>query len=95
MAFQPHPFPTNSLGLQRGTVLEALDEIVWQIGMKIGDRIFLGFDGTDVRFGSFDWSIDQLVNEIERGVWKVVGQVDLSNEDASLEFARKVELLQI
>lgn len=95
MTFQPHPFPENGLGLQRGTILEATDEIVWQLGMKIGDRIPIGFDGKSVRCGPFDWSIEQLVEEVECGVWKIVGRVDLSKEAKSLEFARKIELLQV
>ncbi len=72
-------FPQNVLGLKRGTVLEAIHPIVRQLGLKIGDQIFIGFDGTYVCSGAFDWSIGQLINEIERGIWKICGSIDLSN----------------
>lgn len=89
-------FPFNSMGIQRGTVIRSNDILVErQLGIKIGEKIPVGFDGEYVRCGPFTWSIDQLMDEIDYGCWVIDGLVDLSNPLVSLGFAEKVEQLDI
>ena len=73
----PEPFPENSLNLKRGSVLEAVYEDIgeWIDGLKPGDKIIIGFDGEYVSFLSYSWSIEQIVDEINSGYWKITGEV--------------------
>ncbi len=84
-------FPENLLGIKRGTILEAIHPVVSQLGMKVGDKLVVGFDGAYVRCMGFTWSIDQLVEEIEMGVWKMIGVFDLSDPVKKIFFTRFVE----
>lgn len=88
-------FPNNNAGLKRGTILQATHEAVSQLGLKVGDRIPIGFDGEYIRCGPFTWSVTQLTDEISGGIWSIAGEVDLSPPDRSLTFARKIELLEL
>jgi hypothetical protein len=88
-------FPENKLGLVRGSILQAKDETVSQLGLKVGHQIPIGYDGESVRCMGFDWDIDQLVGEIEAGIWEIVGKADLSDPQKSAEFARVVEQIQL
>ena len=85
-------FPQNELGLKRGTILTAIDDAVSQLGMKRGDKIILGFDGKYIRCQGFTWSIEQITTEIEvYKIWKIDGEVDLSDPARSLKFAQDIE----
>lgn len=85
-------FPENRLNLTRGTVLEATHTAVGSLGLKPGDRIVIGYDGTYVRFRHFTWSVDQIVSEIEElGYWEVVGTMDLSKPSVERFFAQTFE----
>lgn len=88
-------FPANSAGLQRGTILEATHPTVGQLGMTVGDKIPIGFDGEYICCGPFTWSIEQLTDEIVMGVWKIAGTVDLSDSERSTMFANQIERLAI
>lgn len=89
-------FPSNLMGIQRGTLIRSNHiQVEKQLGIKIGEKIPVGFDGEYVRCGPFTWSIDQLMDEIDRGYWVIDGLVDLSNPLVSLGFAEKVEQLDI
>lgn len=89
------PFPENTAGLKRGTMLEATHPMVAQLGMKVGDRIAIGFDGEYVRFGPLTWDVEQLADEIAHGVWRIVGALDLNNSRANELFCLTVEHLKI
>lgn len=86
-------FPKNFHGLKRGTILKALDDRVRMVGLKKGDRIPIGYDGEYIRCVSLTWNIEQIVEEILRGVWDVDGELDLSDPELSLQFAQHVERL--
>lgn len=89
-------FPDNILGLRRGSVLEAMDEVVNQITLNVGTKIVIGYDGEYVRFGPFTWSIEQILEEIERGIWRITGSVwDLSDPEELAEFGRMIEHIEI
>lgn len=89
-------FPKNKLGLKRGTVLKAKTALAGQLGLKVGDRIPIGFDGKFVRCQGANWSIDQLVREIEvLNYWEIVGEVNLTDESRSMRFAQKIERLYL
>lgn len=88
-------FPKNTLGLCRGTILEATDELVATIGLEIGNRIAIGFDGKYIRSGTCAWSVQQLAEEIETGVWRIVGTHDLADPMRSARFAREVEEIEL
>jgi hypothetical protein len=85
-------FPENSLGLRRGSVLESAHQIVQeQLGIRVGDRIVVGWDGTYVRCMWFTWDIEQLVDEINAGYWTIVGHADLSDPETSQLFKEATE----
>lgn len=87
-------FPENKLGLKRGTILRAKPALGGQLGLKTGARIPIGFDGTYIKCCGFDWSIDQLVREIEvLDYWEIDGEIDLTDESRSLKFAQDIERL--
>jgi hypothetical protein len=88
-------FPPNSLGLTRGTILRVIHpDAAAQLGLALGDRIPIGFDGTYVRSFGLTWSIEQLTEEIAvHFFWDIDGCLDLSDEKLSLAFARRVERL--
>lgn len=91
-------FPKNSLGLKRGTILEAAHPDVNQLMLAVGQRILIGYDGEYIRCGPFTWSVEQLEEEISRGVWKIiVGEdfIDLNDPDESKEFALIIEQIII
>lgn len=88
-------FPDNPLGLVRGSILTAKHEAVSQLGLMVGQKIVIGYDGESVRCQGVDWNIDQLVEEIKGGVWEISGKADLSDSRRSMDFARIVELVQI
>lgn len=88
-------FPDNSAGLQRGTILEATSPAVGQLGLSVGDKIPIGFDGDYVRCGPFTWDADQLCDEIYMGVWRIAGAVDLNGDELSARFAQDIERLEI
>jgi len=84
-------FPKSTMGLQRGSILRAVEDIP-QLGFKRGDRFPIGFDGQYVRCLGFTWSIDQIEDEILRGVWTITGEVaDLSDPAKAKHFAEKIE----
>lgn len=41
------------------------------------------------------WSIEELVAEIEAGIWKIVGTTDFSNPEAAAEFSKEIEYLRV
>ena len=85
-------FPENSLGLRRGSVLRSAHQIVQeQLGIRVGDRIVVGWDGIYVRCMRFTWDIEQLVDEINAGYWTIVGHADLSDPEKSQLFKEIVE----
>ena len=89
-------FPENPLELKRGSFLTVISpEVEKSTGLKVGRHIPIGYDGTFVRSGGLTWSIDQLVNEIrDKGYWEVAEEeIDLSDPNLSLKFAREVERL--
>lgn len=89
-------FPENALGLRRGSVLESTSEVTAQLGIKVGERFPIGFDGEYICVEGFTWSIEQLVKEIkEMGWWKILGHIDLSNPEWSVKFAREIEGIEI
>ncbi|OIP78189.1 MAG: hypothetical protein CO002_00095 [Candidatus Portnoybacteria bacterium CG_4_8_14_3_um_filter_44_10] len=88
-------FPKNSLGLKRGTVLKSTSELTRQIGVKIGDEIVIGYDGRYVCCCGCSWSIERIQDEILDGVWKIVGEIDLSDEERSKKFAGEIERLPV
>lgn len=88
-------FPANPLGLVRGSILTAKHEAVSQLGLTVGQKIVIGYDGESVRCQGVDWDIDQLVEEINRGIWEITGKTDLADPARSMDFARTVELVQI
>jgi len=88
-------FPENNAGLKRGTILQATHEAVAQLGMKVGDKIPIGFDGKYVRCGPFTWGVEQLTSEIANGVWLIAGVVDLSDPDRATSFANMVEQIEV
>ncbi len=88
-------FPRNVLVLQRGTILQAKDDRVRGLGLQVGARIPIGFDGERVRCRSLVWDVDQIVDEIGGGVWKVIGQADLSDPARSVKFARDIEGVEL
>lgn len=88
-------FPENNVGLRRGTILKAKHEAVSQLGMKVGDKIPIGFDGEYIRCGPFTWDVGQLEDEITNNIWSIDGVVDLSDSERSLSFTRKIEQLEI
>ncbi len=87
-------FPENPLGLKRGSFLKVISpEVDKSTGLKVGRHIPIGFDGKHVKSGGLSWSIDQLVDEIrDRKWWEVCEEeMDFSDPDLSLKFAREVE----
>lgn len=85
-------FPKNDLGLIRGTILEVTSpEAARQLGLQLGMLIPLGYDGIYVCSGPFTWSIDQLINEISGGHWKVRGTISRTNEFEKIVFSATVE----
>lgn len=89
-------FPANPLNLKRGSVLKVLSpEVTRWLGIEVGALVQIGFDGESVRHGQFTWSIKQLVEEIGWGAWQIYGETDLSDPAVSLEFARRIEHLDV
>ncbi|MDP3696821.1 MAG: hypothetical protein Q8R55_02190 [Candidatus Taylorbacteria bacterium] len=89
-------FPENPLGLKRGSFLTVISpEVEKSTGLKVGRHIPIGYDGEFIRSGGLTWSIDTLVGEIsDRGWWEVAEEeIDLSDPNLSLKFAREVERL--
>ncbi len=88
-----HNFPANALGLKRGSIIvSAHPQVEEQLGVKVGDSLPIGFDGTYVCCAGFTWSIEQLVKEIRYGLWTINNKcVDLSSEEARHEFRSIVE----
>lgn len=85
-------FPKNDRGLVRGSLLKSKSERTLQVGLPVGTTIPIGFDGTYVRCTTLTWSIERISDEILDDVWEVTGEVvDLSNEERSMEFARRIE----
>jgi len=79
-------FPENELGLQRGTMLEALDPICKTIGVDVGQSIPIGWDGEYVRCQGCTWSVEQIVQEIsERHWWRISGQIMLEDAPAGVQ----------
>lgn len=46
-----------------------------------------------MRCDALSWSIEGLEEEIDRGIWEVDGEMDLSDPQASRQFAKTVERL--
>jgi hypothetical protein len=91
-------FPDNPLGLKRGSILEAIHPDVNQLMLAVGQRILIGYDGEHIRCGPFTWSVEQIVDEINKGIWKViVGEdfIDLSDPEESREFALIIEHIDL
>jgi len=88
-------FPANNLGLRRGTILESAHiEVERQLGLTVGKRTAIGFDGEFVRSAGCTWSIEQLGKEINLGFWKVVGCIDFTDDfEISRQFAQQFEHL--
>lgn len=84
----PKPFPENNLGLERGTVLVAKQAV---LGLLVGQKIPIGYDDQYICSGGFTWDIDQLVAEINAGIWDIDGSVDLTNQIVQDLFGRLVE----
>ena len=88
-------FPKNDVDLVRGSVIVALTDRTNYLGVKRGDGIPIGFDGEYIRCGSdLTWGIDDLIGEIKGGIWKIEGEVDLSDKEISQHFAKNVERLK-
>lgn len=85
-------FPKNSLGLQRGScIISNHPRIKDELNLDIGMMIPLGYDGTFVRSGIFSWDIADLVDEIEKGYWKIDAVLDLSHPITEKIFSIAVE----
>jgi hypothetical protein len=93
IGFRDMSFPANGLGIQRGTLLRAVDPRVSQLGLGVGDLIPVGYDGEYVRCGPFTWSIEQLVQEVNDGIWEIAGVCDLSTSEKRVRFERAIERL--
>ena len=88
-------FPKNDVGLIRGSVIVSLTDRTSYLGVREGDGIPIGFDGEYICCGSdLTWDIDDLAEEIKGGIWRIEGEVDLSNKETSQRFARNVERLK-
>lgn len=86
-------FPKNDIGLERGSVLLALTDKASYIAKK-GAKFIIGFDGEHIRCGlDITWDINDIVAEINAGYWMIVGELDLSNEQISQQFAEHVECM--
>lgn len=85
------PFPFNQSGLKRGTILVSTHVATNSIGVKVGKKIIIGFNGQYICCQGASWDIQQLEEEIKQGLWKIDGEVDLSDPMDSLSFARKIE----
>lgn len=93
--FVPFGFPENEMGLTRGTVLRSISELTRQLGLPVGGMIILGYDGKYVRCMGAIWSIEQIQEEIQCGIWEIAGKVNLSDEELSRKFASEIEQLDI
>jgi hypothetical protein len=88
-------FPKNEYGLIRGTILEGNNEAVRLLGLEVGEKIPIGYDGEFIRCGGIVWSINRIMEEIKKGWWIVVGRIDLSNLKLSKKFAKDIELIEV
>ncbi len=80
------PFPENSVGLVRGTILRSTrDE----------NEFPIGFDGVHVRTTNYTWVLDELIQEIAAGAWEIVGITDLSVPIRKRFFHCTVEKLKL
>jgi hypothetical protein len=76
------PFPNNSFGLERGTVLVANEEIM-KYGINQGELLAIGFDGRCVCSGNIRWTINEIEAEIDLGLWDISEQT-MNFDDAEL-----------
>ncbi len=86
-------FPENPLGLVRGSIIISTNQItVDQMGVAVGQKLPVGFDGKYVRSGPYSWDISQLCDEIALGVWEIASQtINLGDPGNEALFARAVE----
>ncbi len=84
-------FPKSNLGLQRGSILQASQDVP-QLGIAKGMKFPIGFDGKYIRCTTLTWDIKQIEGEILRGIWTITGEVvDLTNPAIAKSFAEKIE----
>lgn len=84
-------FPTNSAGLERGSVILANQDIDY-LGIKKGVEFSIGFDGEFVRCSGLTWDIEGLVEEINDGVWTITGKkVNLDDPEIAKKFIKVIE----
>ena len=66
------PFPANAHNLKNGSLIVPLINLApYGVVADPSNQLEIAFDGKLVRCERYTWSVDQLVGEIEIGLWKV------------------------
>ena len=63
-------FPQNKFGIKYCATLISNDDQLW-CGLMMGDTFQITYDGKFVKSGGLSWSIDQIMNEIDKDFWTI------------------------
>ncbi len=85
-------FPENMLGLSRGSLITAQEDIrLSSMIIYKGTKIAIGFDGLYVRSSDLIINLDILIYDILLGVWEITGNVDLTDSRSAESFIKYIE----